>query len=64
MPYVSRHIADALQTALEDLNAMLMRRYPEDEEERLIALHHLLYLGMEAMREHWAKEHRQQHGIQ
>jgi len=45
--------ADTLLRTLEDLNAMLLRQYPEDEQSRTIALSYILYRGMDAMREEW-----------
>jgi hypothetical protein len=44
---------------LEDLDRMLEARFPEDNEGRIKALSYILYRGMEAMREEWAREYAQ-----
>jgi hypothetical protein len=54
--------AKALIDNLEDLDRMLDARFPDDNEGRVKALSYILYRGMEAMREEWARQHARAHG--
>jgi hypothetical protein len=50
------HAKDLIDN-LEDLDQMLAARFPNDNDGRVQALSYILYRGMEAMREEWAREH-------